>query len=161
MKPFCHLARKGPLLEKISKHLSDHTGMGPFLKKQCHLTRKGLLQTKQTAVSSHKKVTAPLKQTVLSSHKKGTASQTDKDLNKIVATDHKMRVDLWNLVTTCGMALRLEILIVGGSVSPQAWSSSALKGYSNIFLLPWRLDPFCTVGDNPRQARSYSSEFCP
>ena len=52
---------------------------------------------------------------------------------KIVATDHKMRVDLWNFVTTCGMALRLEILIAGGSVSLQAWSSSALKGYSNIF----------------------------
>ena len=69
----------------------------------CHLTRKGLI----------------LKQT--------------KTPNKIVATDHKMRVDLWNLVTTCGMALRLEILIGGGSVSPQAWSSSALKGYSNIF----------------------------
>ena len=32
VKPFCHLTRKGPLLEKISKHLSDHTGMGPFLK---------------------------------------------------------------------------------------------------------------------------------
>ena len=151
MKLFCHLTRKGPLLEKISKHLSGHTGMGPFLQKQCHLTRKGLLQIEQTAVSSLKK------QTVVSSHKKGTASQTDKDPNKIVATDHKIRVDLWNLVTTCGMALRLEILIAGGSVSHQAWSSSALKGYSNIFLLPWRLDSFCTVGDNPRQARSCSS----
>ena len=32
--PFCHLTRKGPLLEKISKHLSDLTGMGPFLKKK-------------------------------------------------------------------------------------------------------------------------------
>ena len=29
--------------------------------------------------------------------------------NQKVATDHKTRVDLWNLVTTCGMALRLEI----------------------------------------------------
>ena len=86
----------------------------------CHLTRKGPLLKKQTVVSSHKK---------------GTASQTDKDPNKIVATDHKIRVDLWNLVTTCGMALRLEILIAGGSVSPQAWSSNASKGYSNIFLI--------------------------
>ena len=76
----------------------------------CHLTRKGPLLKKQTVVSSHKK---------------GTASQNDKDPNKIVATDHKIRVDLWNLVTTCGMALRLEILIAGGSVSSQAWSSSA------------------------------------
>ena len=68
MKPFCHLTRKGlkqchlirkgPLPEKISKHLSDHTGMGPVPEKTmsshkkgtapnqtdcCHLTRKGLL----------------------------------------------------------------------------------------------------------------------
>ena len=63
----------------------------------------------------------------MSSHKKGTASQTDKDSNKIVATDHKMRVDLWNLVTTCGMALRLEILIAGGSVSPQAMVKQCFK----------------------------------
>ena len=97
----------------------------------CHLTRKGLLQTKQTAVSSHKR---------------GTASQTDKDPNKIVATDHKMRVDLWNLVTTCGMALRLEILIAGGSVSLQAWSSSALKGYSNIFLIALETRPILYSG---------------
>ena len=131
---------------KKNKHLSDHTGMGPFLKKQCHLTRKGLLQTKQTAVSSHKKGTAPLKQTVVSSHKKRTASQTDKDLNKIVATDHKVQVDLWNLVTTCGMALRLEILIAGGSVSPQASSSSALKGYSNIFLIALETRPILYSG---------------
>ena len=41
----------------------------------CHLTRKGPLLKKQTVVSSHKK---------------GTASQTDKDPNKIVATDHKI-----------------------------------------------------------------------
>ena len=32
---------------------------GTVPEKQCHLTRKGLLQTKQTAVSSHKKGTAP------------------------------------------------------------------------------------------------------
>ena len=134
--------KKGTAPGKISKHLSDHTGMGPFLKKQvisqerdcskpnkllCHLTRKG-------------------PQTVVSSHKKGTASQTDKDPNKIVATDHKIRVDLWNLVTTCGMALRLEILIAGGSVSPQAWSSSALKGYSNIFLIALETRPILYSG---------------
>ena len=97
----------------------------------CHLTRKGPLLKKQTVVSSHKR---------------GTASQTDKDPNKIVATDHKMRVDLWNLVTTCGMALRLEILIAGGSVSPQAWSSSALKGYSNIFLIALETRPILYSG---------------
>ena len=106
-------------MEKISKHLSDHTGMGPFLKnnvisqeRDCskpnrllsHLTRKGPLLKKQTAVSPHRR---------------GTASQTDKDPNKIVATDHKMRVDLWNLVTTCGMALRLEILIAGALYLPK------------------------------------------
>ena len=142
VKPFCHLTRKGPLLEKISKHRSDLTGMGPFLEKNnvisqewdcskpnrllCHLTRKGPLLKKQTVVSSHMK---------------GTASLTDKDPNKIVATDLKMRVDLWNLVTTCGMALRLEILIAGGSVSHQAWSSSVLKGYSNIFLVALETRP--------------------
>ena len=110
--------------------------MGPFLKNNvisqerdcskpnrllCHLTRKGPLLKKQTVVSSHKR---------------GTASQTDKDHNKIVATDHKMRVDLWNLVTTCGMALRLEILIAGGTVSPQAWSSSAKKENKHFSYCP-------------------------
>ena len=41
VKQFCHLTRKGPLLEKISKHLSDLTGMGPFLKKQMSSLKKG------------------------------------------------------------------------------------------------------------------------
>ena len=138
--------KKGTAPGKISKHLSDHTGMGPFLKNNvisqerdcskpnrllCLLTRKGPLLKKQTVVSSHKR---------------GTASQTDKDPNKIVATDHKMRVDLWKLVTTCGMALRLEILIAGGSVSRQAWSSSALKGYSNIFLIGLETRPILYSG---------------
>ena len=84
-------------------------------------------------------------ETILSSHKKGTASQTDKDPNKIVATDHKMRADLWNLVTTCGMALRLEILIAGGSVSLQAWSSSALKRILKHFS--------CCPGDSTRSVQ--------
>ena len=120
VKPIVSSHKKGPLLKKSSRHLSD-------------LTRKGLL----------------LKQT--------------KTPNKIVATDHKMRVDLWNLVTTCGVALRLEILIAGGSVLHQAWSSSAffLKDIQTLFLLPWRLDPFCTVLDDTTQARSRSSEFGP
>ena len=153
--------KKGTAPEKTSKHLSDLTRMGLFLKnKLCHLTRKGPLLAKQTAVSSHKK--GPLFKNKLLCHRtrKGLLLEQTKTPNKIVATDHKMRVDLWNLVTTCGMALRLEILIAGCSVSHQAWSCSALKGYSNIFLLPWRLDALCTMGDDPRQARSYSSEFC-
>ena len=49
-----------------------------------------------------------------------------------IATDHKKRVDLWNLVTMCGMALRLEILIAGGFGFTPTWSCNALKGYSNI-----------------------------
>ena len=132
VKPFCHLTRKGPLLKKISKHLSDLTGMGPFLKKHlCHLTRKDC--SKPNKLLCHLTRKEPLlKQT--------------KTPNKIVATDHKMRVDLWNLVTICGMALRLEILIAGGSVSPQAWSSSALKGYSNIFLIALETRPVLYKG---------------
>ena len=43
-------------------------------------------------------------------------SQPNEKTSKI-AKDEKIRVDLSNLVTTCGMALRLEILIAGGSVS--------------------------------------------
>ena len=35
------------------------------------------------------------------------------------------------------------------------------KDIQAFCLLPWRLDPFCTMGDDPRQARSCSSEFCP
>ena len=75
---------------KVKPILSSHKkGSALFLKKLlCHLTRKGLL----------------LEQT--------------KTPNKIVATDHKMRVDLWNLVTTCGMALRLEILSAGFCITP-------------------------------------------
>ena len=112
---------------------------------------------KQTVVSSHKKGTAPsqtdccvisqerdrsLKNKLLCHlTRKGLLLKQTKTPNKMVATDHKMRVDLWNLVTTCGMALRLEILIAGGSVSPQAWSSSALKGYSNIFLIALETRP--------------------
>ena len=66
--------KKGAALEKTSKHLSDLTGMGPFLKNElCHLTRKGPLLAKQTAVSSHKKGPLLKKQTVVSSHKEGTA----------------------------------------------------------------------------------------
>ena len=126
-------------------------------------------------VSSHKKGTAPSqtdccvisqerdrsfkkKQTAVSFHKKGTAPQNrqrpqSKLSQQITKCEH--------LVTTCGMALQLEIVMARSSVSPQAWSSSALKGFSNIFLLPWKLDPFCTMGDDPREARSCSSEFCP
>ena len=145
MKPFCHLTRKGPLLEKMSKHLSDHTGMGPFLKIQSHLTRKGLLLKDRLLCHLTRK--GPLlKNRLLCHHKRGTASQTNKDSNKNVATDHKKRVDLWNLVTTCGMALRLEILIAGGSVLPQAWSSSALKGYSNIFRIALETRPILYSG---------------
>ena len=71
-----------------------------------------------------------------------------------------MRVDLWKLVTTCGMALRLEILIAGGSVSPQAWSSSALKIYSNIFLIALETRPvlglWVMIQDKPgRTLRSF------
>ena len=41
-----------------------------------------------------------------------------------------MRVDLWNLVTTCGMALRLEILIAWGlCISP----SAAKQCFKRIF----------------------------
>ena len=118
---------------KVKPIVSDLTRKGPFLKNKlvCHLTRKELLL------------------------------KTNKDPSKIAATDHKMRVDLRNLVTTCGMALRLEILIAGSSVSPQARSSSALERYSNMFLLSWRLDPFCTTGDDPKHAKSCSLEFCP
>ena len=88
----------------------------------------------------------------MSSHKKGTdPSQTDccvvsqerdrslkqtKTPTQIVATDLKMRVDLWTLVTTCGMTLRLEILIAGGSVSPQACSSCASKNIQTFFYCP-------------------------
>ena len=141
VKPFCHLTRKGPLLEKVKQTSVRSHRNGTVPEKTnvisqerdcskpnrllCHLTRKPLLT----------------KQTVVSPHKKWTASQTDKDPNKIVATDHKMRADLWNLVTTCGMALRLEILIAGSSVSLQAWSSSALNGYSNIFLIALETRP--------------------
>ena len=113
VKPIVSSHKKGTAPEKTtSKHLSDLTRKGPFLKnKLCHLTRQEPLQAKQIAVSSHKQRDCSSKQT--------------KTPIKIVATDHRMRVDLWNLVTTCGMALRLEILIAGGSVSPQAWSSRA------------------------------------
>ena len=111
----------------------------------------------ETILSSHKKGTAMhspisqergqnkqslfLKPTRLLCHLTRKVLKQTKTPNKIVATDHKMRVDLWNLVTTCGMALRLEILIAGGSVSPQAWSSGALKGYSNIFLIALETRP--------------------
>ena len=51
----------------------------------------------------------------MSSHKeRDCSSKQTKTPIKIVATDHKMRVDLWTSVTTCGMALRLEILIARG-----------------------------------------------
>ena len=139
--------KKGTAPGKKSKHLSDHTGMGPFLpEKQCHSQERDC--SKPNRLLCHLTRKGPLlkKQTVVSSHKRGTASQTDKDPNKIVATDQKMRVDLWNLVTTCGMALRLKILIAGGSVSLQAWSSSALKGYSNIFLIALETRPILYSG---------------
>ena len=77
---------KGLLLKKTNCCVIS-TRKGPLLEKNkllCHLTRKGLL----------------LQQT--------------KTPNNIVATGHKMRVDLWNLVTTYGMALRLENLIAWG-----------------------------------------------
>ena len=113
VKPFCYLTRKGPLLEKISKHLSDLTGTGPFLKKQImssHKKRTVPSQTDCCVISQERN--RPLKNK-LSCHltRKGLLLKQTKTPNKIVATDHKMRVDLWNLVTTCGMALRLEILI--------------------------------------------------
>ena len=103
---------------KLNRLLCHLTRKGPLLKNRllCHLTREGLLL---------KQIKTP---------------------NKIVATDHEMRVDLWNLVTTCGMALRLEILIAGGSVFPQAWSSSALKGYSNIFRIALETRPILYSG---------------
>ena len=113
-------------------------------------------KNKQTSVRSHRNGTVPEKTICVIlqerdcskpnrllchlTRKEPLLKQT-KTPNKIVATDHKMRVDLWNLVTTCGMASRLEILIAGGSVSPQAWSSSALKGYSNIFLIALETRP--------------------
>ena len=65
----------------------------------CHLTRKGPLLKKTNCC-------------VISQERECSLNQTKTPI-KSVATDHKMRVDLWNLVTTGGMALRLEILIAG------------------------------------------------
>ena len=70
----------------------------------CHLTRKGPLFKRTNCCVISQERDCSLKQT--------------KTPIKFVATDHKMRVDHGNLVTTCGMALRLVILIAGGSVSP-------------------------------------------
>ena len=46
-------------------------------------------------------------------------------------------------------------------ISPSVVKQCFKKDIQTFFLLPWRLDPFCTMGDDPRQARSCSSEFCP
>ena len=55
---------------------------------------------------------------------------------------------------------RLEILTAGGSVSHQAWSSNAFKRDIQTFVLaPWKLGPFCSMGDDPRQARWCSWRF--
>ena len=110
----------------------------------CHLTRKDRSE-----------------KCVISQDRDRSLNQTETPVT-IVATEHKMRVDLWNFVTTCGMALRLEILIAGSSVSHQAVVMQCCKGIFKHFsyCLGWRLDPFCTLGDDPRQARSCSSEFC-
>ena len=72
--------------------------------------------------------------------------KTNKKNIKIVATDHKMRVDLWNLVTTCGMGLRLEILFAGASVSHQSVVNQCFKGNENILHIALETRPFLYNG---------------
>ena len=54
-----------------------------------------------------------------------------------------------------------RFLAQGFCITPSVVKQCFKKDIQTFFLLPWRLDPFCTMGDDPRQARSYSSEFCP
>ena len=165
VKPFCHLTRKGTApgkktsntsvrshrdgtvlvknnvisqerdCSKSNRLLCHLTRKGPLLKNKllCHLTRKGLL-LKQI------KTPAKMSQQIT---KYGWISGT---LSQHVA---------W--------PLRLEILIAGGlCISPSVVKQCLKRDILTYFLLPWRLDPFCTVGDNPRQARSCSfGGFCP
>ena len=92
-------------------------------------------------MSSHKKGTAPSQTNCCVISQERDCSLKNKDLNKIVATDHKMRVGLWNLVTTCGMALRLEILIAWVLYHPKRGQAMLKKKYSNIFLIALETRP--------------------
>ena len=102
------------------------------------------------------------KQTVMSSHKKGTAPRTNKDpkqncRNRSQNASGSLEPchNMWH-----GFATR-DSYRKGFCFTPSVVKQCFEKDIQTFFLLPWRLDPFCTMGDDPRQARSYSSEFCP
>ena len=157
----CHLTRKGPLLGK-NKQTSVRSH------------RDGTVPAK--TMSSHKKGTAPnrtdccvisqerdrsLKNKLLCHlTRKGLLLKQIKTPTKLSQQITKKRVDLWNLVTTCGMALRLEILIAGGSVYPQGVVKQCFKRIFKHFLIALETRPhsvqWVIIQDKPgRVLRSF------
>ena len=133
-------------------------------------------KNKQTSVRSHRNGTVPEKQ-IMSSHKKGTApNQTD---CCVISQERDCSLNRQRPAQNCcnrsqnasgslepchnmwhGLATR-DSFRRGFCISPSVVKQCFKKDIQTFFLLPWRLDPFCTMGDDPRQARSCSSEFCP
>ena len=136
--------------------------------------KKGYWKNKQTSVRSHRNGTVPEK-TIMSSHKKGTApNQPDccvisqeRSLNR-----QRPQTKLSQQIAKCEwisgilsqhVAWLCDARFLSQGVLYLAKRGQAVlkKDIQTFFSLPWRLDPFCTMGDDPRQARSCSSEFCP
>ena len=108
--------KKGTAPEKTSsKHLSDLTRKGPFLKKK----------KKNCAISQERDCS-------LKTNKDPNQNCRNRSQNASGSLEpcHNM----WHGFADRGSYRR-------GSVSPQAWSSSALKGYSNIFLIALETRP--------------------
>ena len=138
-----HKKRTAPK-KTTSKHLSDLTTKGPFPKnKLSDLTRKGPLQAKQTAVSSHKKGTAPSKTNcgVISLERDSSLKNKQRPQSKLSQQITKCEWIFGTLSQHVAWLCDSRFLSQGGSVSPQAWSISALKGYSNIFLIALETRP--------------------
>ena len=124
MKPLVSSHKKGTAPEKTtSKLLSDLTRKRPFLKKTNCVISEERDRSKPNRLLCHFTRKGPLLQ------------KTNKDPNQNCRNRSQNASGSLEPCHSMWRGLRLEILIAGGSVSHQAWSSSTLKGHSNIFLI--------------------------
>ena len=166
VKPIVSSYKKGTAPEKNNKQTSVWSH------------KKGTVPENQI-VSSHKTGTAPSqadcsvisqerdrsfkeKSCCVISQTKGPFLKTDKDPNQN-CRNRSQKCEWISGTLSQHVAWLCDSRFLSQEVlyHPKRGQAVLSKDLETFFLLPWRLDPSCTMGDDPRQARSCSSEFCP
>ena len=155
--------KKGTAPGKIGKHLSDLTGMGPFLKKQMSSLKKGTApnQTDCCVISQERDRSLKNKLLCHLTRKGPLLKNKQRPQSKLSQKITQCEWISGTLSQHVAWLCDSRFLSQGVLYHPKRGQAVLQKDIQTFFLLPWRLEPFCTIGDDPRQARSCSSEFCP